>query len=840
MSMSNPQKEAKLKASIHDFVGPLLKRLKEEVLENKDKDLDKIIEDVEIIKNHLNNRENWDRELASFFGEIERKIDSWTDQKQVTIKPIPDSSFIRNHIEKLKSGLKGIFEQKDKNGSDSGQNNTQSEHVQSSNRGNQDTEGFMEFLECMKSLNPQLRNCLYSLAVFPENTELKKRVVVYWWIGLGLVPLLENRSRTAEQLGEIFFSDMVDKGVLMPVIREHNQVVDRCTIKPIIHRQLISACEKKGLLESKEKIDNSEETKEGSLLNYGCDNSNLKALLNLNKRYLNSKDIIKRIDVQVVQLGRWHYTKPEINNKIEETSSGETKSKDHIEVDEIEFLQKLGNKVTYLSLGGISRIEELHESIGKLENLMILDLRACHNLEKLPEKPSKIWWQSSQKSWFKKLTYLDISECYLLDHMPKWVCKLSHLEVLKGFVLGSGKNKSDSCGLQDLKDLKRIRKLSIRITTGSFKTEDFKGIKELGTLLVLTITWGGEANEANEGNEERKINKASKGEASEDNKEPEMAEIKGGETSEVSKEPEIAEATEDNKESRKAEASRNNNDSVKAEASEGNKESEIIESRVGSKDSRNDGVRGDNNDFLKGEESERNKEPEIVEVRGAEGSQGNKEPKITKLKEANKDSRNAGVSDGNKDFVKGKESEGNKELEIVEVGGAEGSQGNNEPKITEPKEGNKDSRIAQTSEVNKQAGKTKANRNNKDFVKVPTKKDDKEQTYYFPNKLEKLDIRCYPEAEVTKLKAAAELTTLKRLYIRGGKIKGFTNSTGWSVETLRLRFLDELEIDWYKLEDSFKKLECVEYVKCPKLKNFPKDLSCWRKEIHGKIYKLSN
>ncbi|XP_078161184.1 disease resistance RPP13-like protein 4 [Carex rostrata] len=87
---------------------------------------------------------------------------------------------------------------------------------------------------------------------------------------------------------------------------------------------------------------------------------------------------------------------------------------------------------------------------------------------------------------------LDISECYLLDYMPKWVSELSNLEVLKGFVVGSVENKNESCQLlSDLSKLSKLCKLSIRIATGNSVLEDSSGLKPLDNLLVLAIIWGG-------------------------------------------------------------------------------------------------------------------------------------------------------------------------------------------------------------------------------------------------------------------------------------------------------------------------------------------------------------
>jgi CHAD domain-containing protein len=52
----------------------------------------------------------------------------------------------------------------------------------------------------------------------------------------------------------------------------------------------------------------------------------------------------------------------------------------------------MGQAVTYLSLKGISKIEKLPQSVGKIRDLKILDLKDCHNLQKMPQKSEpKIW-----------------------------------------------------------------------------------------------------------------------------------------------------------------------------------------------------------------------------------------------------------------------------------------------------------------------------------------------------------------------------------------------------------------------------------------------------------------
>ncbi|XP_078149707.1 disease resistance RPP13-like protein 4 [Carex rostrata] len=308
-------------------------------------------------------------------------------------------------------------------------------------------------------------------------------------------------------------------------------------------------------------------------------------LLNLDQKYLNSYDIIditnnsKHDHLEVVQLGSWRCTK----TYIPET-------------------------VRFLSLRGISGITELHESIGKLDLLTVLDLRACHNLEKLPDKPRSILNPKlirrslPQERWFMNLEVLDISGCYLLDHMPKWVCELSNLKVLKGFVVGSMEQSNQFCQLVDLSKLNKLTKLSIRISVNISDPEVFSGFDSLESLLVLTITWG------------------------------------------------------------------------------------------------------------------QNK-----------------------------------------------------------------------------------------------------------YGMIPT--------YSLSKNLEKLDIRCYPEPEASKLQNPNDLQKLKRLYIRGGNVTKIPHNDNWKVEILRLRFLKKLvPIEWNEVRSSFKNLEYVEFVGCPRPRNFPNiDQDSWRK-----------
>ncbi|RWR84771.1 disease resistance RPP13-like protein 4 [Cinnamomum micranthum f. kanehirae] len=87
--------------------------------------------------------------------------------------------------------------------------------------------------------------------------------------------------------------------------------------------------------------------------------------------------------------------------------------------------------------------------------------------------------------------------------------------------------------------------------------------------------------------------------------------------------------------------------------------------------------------------------------------------------------------------------------------------------------------------------------------------------------LEKLDLQCIPQHEKLNWLTPGVFPNLKKLYIRGGGLKSLnlgTNTGKWNVETLRLKYLSNLECNhWSDIENTFSSLALVEIYKCPKL-----------------------
>ncbi|KAG2243275.1 hypothetical protein Bca52824_094880 [Brassica carinata] len=107
---------------------------------------------------------------------------------------------------------------------------------------------------------------------------------------------------------------------------------------------------------------------------------------------------------------------------------------------------------------------------------------------------------------------------------------------------------------------------------------------------------------------------------------------------------------------------------------------------------------------------------------------------------------------------------------------------------------------------------------------------------HLPEKLMKLDLQCFPDAELPSLLEPGKLRMLEKLYIkRGTKLTGFGKSvpekpTECSVKVLRLKFLPRLKVEWRELRELyFPKLEFLDKYQSPQVSFCPCDgIGIWR------------
>ena len=104
---------------------------------------------------------------------------------------------------------------------------------------------------------------------------------------------------------------------------------------------------------------------------------------------------------------------------------------------------------------------------------------------------------------------------------------------------------------------------------------------------------------------------------------------------------------------------------------------------------------------------------------------------------------------------------------------------------------------------------------------------DRPQTHLaLPFTLHKLELQCFHWKSTPSW---LRLANIEKLYIIGGKLRDLgqlqkvNGEDGWTVEIFRLKYLDELEMDWTGLRILFPKLIILHKVECPKLTGFDCD-----------------
>ncbi|KAK9924120.1 hypothetical protein M0R45_032507 [Rubus argutus] len=327
----------------------------------------------------------------------------------------------------------------------------------------------------------ELKMCCLSLSIFPEGSVIKKRPLIYWWIGEGFVTSAQDE--TAEEVGEEMFRKLMTCNLIQPHVNASSAFVNNCTLHPWIHRMLMFLAHEAQLFDFSSRLpfkaindtNDTMKTSMGVCLTFDkpvpqlppADFDNIiPTVFNVSAQYLRLKPewLAGLKTLSVLQLGRW-----------------QNSTSHHIEVDDEAFLDGLGalKHLRYFSLRGMSTISKLPSALLKLISLEILDLRACHNLEKLPSDISSL----------RKLTHLDMSECYLLDSMPKGIDKLSCLQVLEGYVIGGPKRTP--CRVGDLAKLEKLKRLSIHMGNEAVVEEgELKELEKIASLRRLKISWG--------------------------------------------------------------------------------------------------------------------------------------------------------------------------------------------------------------------------------------------------------------------------------------------------------------------------------------------------------------
>ncbi|KNA25132.1 hypothetical protein SOVF_009560 [Spinacia oleracea] len=314
--------------------------------------------------------------------------------------------------------------------------------------------------------------CHSFFSTFVNSVEINRRELIHWWIGLEIISdHLEGekvlRNLVAE---ELLVHPVNDKGI---TLCKRYTMPYKSKSMPENDYNYIGTQKEHLFVSSTQKIIPQGITKPYvyKLVFVGAINT---TAYTLNARLFDC--LLKLKNVRLVHLGSWH------------------QDMDYIVVEDMIIKMSAFKElkaVRFLSLQGISRLQELPTSVYSLTNLLILDLRACQDLNKIPKGIELL----------KYLQILDLSQCYELHFIPREIALLSELKVLKGFVIDQldssklaaffkKKKSSSSCPFTHLSTLKKLQKLSIRTRLINFpSSKDVETLYEMKELYQLKITW---------------------------------------------------------------------------------------------------------------------------------------------------------------------------------------------------------------------------------------------------------------------------------------------------------------------------------------------------------------
>ncbi|RLN09361.1 uncharacterized protein C2845_PM11G07450 [Panicum miliaceum] len=386
------------------------------------------------------------------------------------------------------------------------------------------------------------QKCLLTFSVFELASEVKKQVMVYWWVSefnlqhrsdqsaTDVAPAEIRRSKTLRRArkpaapagrnhlpspqgkvkdggnpdaeAEGIFSEISSHGFLEPTKNWCSKVIHGCKVNPMVHwmvkrrarddrfgdldmngnpavlqpnsSTLCLTKDNRQLLQRMRTEDESQQTgnkqqpkttRTTSLHSSTKDKApaqdlkdidyeeiaqifkGKKVILNMNAHvYPVSKSTFLHLAdcLVVLQLGPWC-------NADDNT---------YMEVDDLESLSDINllKNLRYLSLRGLSRLTELPKGIQSLKKLAIIDMCGCQNLVNVASEITKL---------LKQLTHLDLTECYMLEHIGRGITSLSKL-----------------------RRLKKLQKLTVSITTdANVGKGEMVEFKQLVSLHKLTIIW---------------------------------------------------------------------------------------------------------------------------------------------------------------------------------------------------------------------------------------------------------------------------------------------------------------------------------------------------------------
>ncbi|CAA7405928.1 unnamed protein product [Spirodela intermedia] len=298
-------------------------------------------------------------------------------------------------------------------------------------------------------LAPHLKPCLLYCSLFPEAYLSSKERLVRLWMAQGLVDPPPKRETTwkrkrPEDVGLLYFDELVSGSFIL-------QDPEDCSKYAI----------PKAIWDLLNDISGEEE--------YARVTDMRKPLGRCHHLLLNTQDRSFRLDRDSF------FDSPGLRSLLFMTRFKlrlEIQDQDLSSLKQLRSLDLSKTSVTTLP-------ESLPESVSKLYNLQVLELKNCYWLEKLPSGLSNL----------VNLRYLDTGDDHPRVSMPKSIQRFVNLQSLARLDLQI--DKELFCGLRGLKALNRLNKLVVSGFCNLADSEDAKeaSMQDKKSLKVLKLNW---------------------------------------------------------------------------------------------------------------------------------------------------------------------------------------------------------------------------------------------------------------------------------------------------------------------------------------------------------------
>ncbi|AES87186.1 putative P-loop containing nucleoside triphosphate hydrolase, leucine-rich repeat domain, L [Medicago truncatula] len=291
-----------------------------------------------------------------------------------------------------------------------------------------------------------LKKCFAFCSLFPKDYFIPKTTLIRLWIAQGFVQSSDDESTSLEDIGHMYFMDLVYKSFFQNITEDNFYGSVSCQMHDIMH-DLASVISRNDCLLVNKKGQHIDKQPRhvsfGFQLNHSWQVPT--SLLNAYKlrtfllplKWVNSMNGCDRCSIELCAC----------NSILASSRRFRVLNLSFLNLTNIPSCIGRMKQLRYLDLSCCFMVEELPRSITELVNLETLLLNRC---SKLRELPKDLWKLVS-------LRHLELDYCHNLTSMPRGIGKMTNLQTLTQFVLDT--TSKDSAKTSELGGLHNLRGL---------------------------------------------------------------------------------------------------------------------------------------------------------------------------------------------------------------------------------------------------------------------------------------------------------------------------------------------------------------------------------------------